>query len=122
MARHLEEEVSKDSVELLLCTTCRGALSVAARDSLRSELEARWAGLVRLRDHACMNGCATPTSMALQGTGRATYFFTDVDPIADQDDMLATVQTYLDSLDGWIEDARSCGRLRFCLKGRVPAL
>ena len=114
--------MTSDRVELLLCTTCRGALSADARLSLQNELNRRWNGLVQLRDHACMNACATPTSLALQGQGRATYFFAEVDPDADRGDMLATVQTYLDAPKGWIGDARAYGRLRFCLKGRVPAL
>lgn len=69
-----------------------------------------------------MNGCSEPVSLALQGTGRATYFFGGVDPQSDVQDIVATIHAYLAADRGWIEDATSCGRLRFCLKGRVPAL
>ena len=77
---------------------------------------------VDVRLQACMNACAQPISLAIQGAGRATYFFDDVDLKADQADILATLELYLDSPAGWIEDARPCGRLRTCLVGRVPAL
>lgn len=60
--------------------------------------------------------------MALQSTGRATCFFAGVDPQADVADIVSTIRAYLDAPKGWIEDARPCGRLRFCLVGRVPAL
>ncbi len=41
---------------------------------------------------------------------------------ADRSDIVATVRHYLSSPKGWIEDARPCGRLRFCLTGRVPPI
>lgn len=69
-----------------------------------------------------MNGCARPVSLALQSPERATYFFGGVDLEADVADIVATLRAYLDAPKGWIEDARPCGRLRFCLVGRVPAL
>ncbi|QFT82375.1 hypothetical protein FIU89_17255 [Roseovarius sp. THAF27] len=77
---------------------------------------------VMVVERGCMNGCASPVSMAMQGPGRATYFFNGVDPAADAEDIVATLHAYLATPDGWIEDAQPCGRLRFCLVGRVPAL
>lgn len=77
---------------------------------------------VSIVERGCMNGCASPVSMAMQGPGRATYFFNGVDPAADAVDLVATLHAYLATPDGWIEDAQPCGRLRFCLVGRVPAL
>ncbi|MFD1342084.1 DUF1636 family protein [Litorisediminicola beolgyonensis] len=105
---------------LRLCATCLDAPE-AARDTLQAALEA--AGLsaeVTLSD--CMNGCAHPASLALQGEGRATYFFSDVRPDADLADIVGTTRAYLAAERGWIEDATACGRLRMLLVGRVPAL
>lgn len=102
---------------LRLCRTCEGP----DWDALRAEIAA--AGLaVRIAPQDCMNGCGAPVSMALQAPGRATYFFAGVDPEADRADIIGTLRAYLAAPAGWIEDARPCGRLRHCLKGRVPAL
>ncbi|MEJ6389242.1 DUF1636 family protein [Gymnodinialimonas ulvae] len=105
------------SAVLRLCTSCDGA-DIAA---LQAAVDA--AGLrAQVEPQSCMNACANPVSLALQGTGRATYFFAGVDPVTDRADIIATLRTYLEAPGGWIEDATACGRLRFCLQGRVPAL
>ena len=70
----------------------------------------------------CMGSCSDPTSVALQGTGRASYLFAGLSAHRDIDDIIATCREYLNAPDGWMEDARGCGRLRFCLKARIPAL
>ncbi|MDN3721950.1 DUF1636 family protein [Roseibium salinum] len=70
----------------------------------------------------CMGACEQPISLALQGEGRATYLFAGLSIPDDIEDIVATGRTYLDAENGWIEDARPCGRLRFCLRARVPAL
>lgn len=108
-------------VVLHLCETCDPAAFSGARNGLQAALDA--AGLrTDVHGQACMNACADPVSLALQAKGRATYFFTGVDPVADRADIVATVHAYLRSPGGWIEDATACGRLRHCLSGRVPAL
>ncbi|SEL89006.1 Protein of unknown function [Roseivivax marinus] len=105
------------TARLHLCASCEGSDLPA----LRAALEV--SGLdVALRSERCLNGCAAPVSMALQAPGRATYFFAGIDPAGDAADIVATVRLYLTAPAGWIEDARGCGRVRFCLKGRVPAL
>lgn len=108
-------------VVLHLCATCDPDGFAGARDGLQAALDA--AGLnTDVHAQPCMNACAEPVSLALQAHGRATYFFAGLDPIADRADIVATVTAYLKSPGGWIEDATACGRLRTCLKGRVPAL
>jgi len=77
---------------------------------------------VKLTPQACFGACDAPVSLSLQAPDRATYLFSGVDPDADATDIVATVRAYLDAPQGWIEDARPCGRLRHCLVGRVPAL
>ncbi|MGD9294374.1 MAG: DUF1636 family protein [Roseobacter sp.] len=107
------------SAILHLCQTCRPEAAAEARASLQAALDA--VGLpAEVRDQACMNACDRPVSLSLQANGYATYFFTNVDPVKDRSDIVATVRHYLNSPKGWIEDARPCGRLRFCLTGRVP--
>lgn len=106
---------------LRVCSACDAEGFAGARDGLQTALEA--AGLsARVIAQDCMNACGAPVSLALQGEGRATYFFAGVDPVEDCADVVETVRLFLASPDGWIEDARGCGRLRHCLQGRVPAL
>jgi predicted metal-binding protein len=109
-----------DDVILRLCASCQASPDWSA---LRTRLKAAsFAVPVRLLPHDCMNGCARPVSMALQAPARATCFFAGVDPVADAADIVATVDAYIAAPVGWIADAQACGRLRFCLVGRVPAL
>ncbi|MEQ9488632.1 MAG: DUF1636 domain-containing protein [Alphaproteobacteria bacterium] len=112
---------------LLVCESCQrpdGAPSPRQdADALEAVLQRH--GLseaisVRLSD--CMGGCENPVSIGLQGYGMASYVFSGVDPAADSEDIAATCRLFLDSESGWIDDARPCGRLRTCLRARLPAL
>ena len=111
-------------MRLLLCSTCAGTPDRAAdRSSIETALDQL--GLrdqVELIDHPCLSACAKPVSIGLQGVGRASYVFSGVSPETDAADIAATCQIYLNSPKGWIEDARPCGRLRLCLRARLPAL
>ena len=109
------------SAILRLCSTCDPADFAGAQQRLQAALDA--AGLnTEVREQACMNACAEPVSLALQGHGKATYLFAGLQLLSDQEDIVMTVRAYLQSPGGWIEDATQCGRLRHCLKGRVPTL
>lgn len=101
-----------------LCSTCRaGPLPLA--DLAAALLDA---GIdAELRAHPCLNVCAAPVALSLQGRGRATCLFSGVDPEADRDDIIATIRAWQAAPAGWIDDARPCGRLRHRLVGRVPA-
>ena len=70
----------------------------------------------------CLGVCSAPTSLTLQSEKRASYIFTDIDLKRDQADIIATCRLYLDSDNGWIEDARECGRLRHLLHAKIPAI
>ena len=70
----------------------------------------------------CMNVCDEPVTIALQGKTKATYVFAGVSLNTDINDIVTTCQAYLTADGGWIEDAKPCGRLRHCLKSRIPAL
>lgn len=110
------------SVTLLLCSTCDGAQSADVR-VIESELvQQGMSDQVQVTLVACLGACADPISVGLQGAGRASYVFSGVKPRADAGDIARTCRAYLAADAGWIEDARPCGRLRDCLRARLPAL
>ncbi|SFH44370.1 Predicted metal-binding protein [Palleronia marisminoris] len=99
---------------LHLCATCRpGVETGPLRDALPEGVE--------LRLHECLNACGKPVALSVQGRGTG-YLFAGVDPVEDAADIAATARTYMAAPGGAIEDARPCGRLRFCLIGRLPAI
>lgn len=102
-----------------ICTACltKGAAPLIAQ--LRTEITARHIDAV-LDAMDCGDTCTRPARLWLQSETGAAYVFEDLDLDTDRDDILATLTTYLASPKGWIEDARPCGRLRFCLTARVP--
>lgn len=110
-------------VTLLLCATCDGADRSADRGAVEQALDERGlAEFVRVAMVDCMGACESPVSLGLQGVGRASYVFAGVQPQRDGADIARTCQTYLDAPAGGIEDARGCGRLRDCLRARLPAI
>ena len=115
--------MADEAVTLTLCAGCHRATGADIEDSL-SRLRSELTGAipVSIRTAECMGACQSPVSLALQGPGRATYLFADVEPGNDASDIAKTCRTYLDSPRGWIEDARPCGRLRHCLRARIPAI
>ncbi|SDC37809.1 DUF1636 family protein [Ruegeria marina] len=111
-------------IRLSLCSSCLGERDQG--EELRAVSDALCrvglTHLVDLSEHACFGACEAPVAMALQGAGRASYVFSGLDPVTDATDIAATCRAYLDSPLGWIEDARVCGRLRLCLRARLPAV
>jgi len=73
-----------------------------------------------LRRVECMSLCGEPTAVAFRAPGKATYLFAGLHA-GDCDDIHGFAALYSAAPGGWIEDARAAGRLRLCLKGRVPA-
>ncbi len=105
---------------IVVCSTCEGVDGKQFAAGLRTAVAERAMNFeVQVRD--CMSNCARPLSVAFTAPGKATYLFGDIDPETDLADMLAFARLYSDTQDGWIDDARPAGRLRFCLIGRVPA-
>jgi len=107
-------------LHLNLCRDCAGVTEAIAKD-LQAAIDAALPDQVSLRLSACIALCDKPAGLTLQAAGGAGYAFAGIDPQRDVADIIATCQAYLDSPDGWIEDARPCGRLRFCLAARLPA-
>ena len=100
---------------LVICETCAGP-GVGLAEALRDHVPG-WEVVM----HACLSACAEPVSLAVQAEGKATYVFAGLSD-TDAPDVVAFAALYDASDDGWIADARPAGRLRFCLKARVPAL
>ena len=100
---------------LIICSTCAGPGEALART-----LEGAVPGWEVAR-HGCLSVCAEPVGLAVQAEGRATYVFAGLTE-ADAGDVAAFAALHDAAPDGWIEDARPAGRLRFCLKARVPGL
>ena len=97
-----------------ICATCAGP-GPALADAL-ADLSG-WEVVM----HPCLSVCDTPVGIAVQASEGATYVFAGLTD-ADADDVRAFVALYDAAPAGWIADARPAGRLRFCLKTRVPAL
>lgn len=113
------------TTQLVICDTCaqrgKAASGAAWADDIRRALDV--AGVdAQVVTTSCMNMCQSPTSFAVQASGKATYLFGDADPAADTEDVIELIRLYAATTDGWITDARTLGRLRQCLKGRVPPL
>jgi predicted metal-binding protein len=114
---------------VFICSTCRADDETAPKgEALATALKAIFANAKEpeIRDFnietfECMSACANPTAISFRAKGKAAYMFSGIDPLTDQQDILAFARLYIGAKDGWIEDARPCGRLRFCLLGRIPA-
>lgn len=110
---------------LLICDTCQRDSGTAAEDRAILTRQLGAAGLadqVSVVASACLGSCADPASIAGQSEGRASYVFSGLTISRDAGDIIAFCRTYLEADRGWIEDARPLGRLRHCLRARIPAL
>lgn len=109
---------------VFICETCRNPDGPADGGPFAIELRRALdqAGLekVEIKTVACMNLCTEPVSLALTGNGKETYLFAGVRPETDLKDAVGLVGLYAQAADGTMLDARAAGRLRTCLKGRVP--
>lgn len=104
------------SKRLLICSTCAGP-GEALANAVRDRIDAGW----EIEMHECLSVCDEPVAMGVQATGKATYVFSGLTD-SDANDVAGFAKLYDEDADGWIADARPAGRLRFCLKARVPAL
>lgn len=110
-------------VTLLLCATCNGAGRDGDQKAIKMALaQAGLGDQVKVDMVDCMGACEKPVTLGLQGAGRASYVFAGVRPQQDADDIVRTCAAYLAAQAGLIKDAHPCGRLRDCLRARLPAL
>ena len=99
---------------ITVCATCREGAGRTLADRLAAE------GLeVRLVE--CLNACGAPLVLAVTGEAKATYLFAGVEPETQAEEIMAFARLYRDAPRGEVADARGAGRLRFCLRGRIPA-
>ena len=77
--------------------------------------------LVEIRFIKCMNACSDPVSIAFQASGKISYVFAGVKFPDDYSDIASFSRLYLETQSGEIDDARPAGRLRHCLRVRIPA-
>ncbi len=104
---------------LLICSTCRGALSVGAmRNILTGKLPTGFA----IRTVACMAGCAQPTTVGFQAVGKAQYLFGDIESEDDIGALAKFAQQYHDSPDGWTNASDRPGPLFTKTLSRLPGI
>ena len=70
----------------------------------------------------CLGVCSSPVSLTIQSKEGASYIFKDIDLKEDEADIIATCKLYLDTDYGRDEDARECGRVRYFLHAKIPAI
>jgi len=104
------------SKRLLICSTCAGP-GAALAQAVQERIGDGW----EIEMQECLSVCDEPVALGVQATGKATYVFAGLTE-ADAGDVVGFSKLYDEDADGWIADARPAGRLRFCLKARVPAL
>ena len=121
IAVSIAEFPQMNTLHLHLCKDCLTTDAPATAATLQGALDADLPGQVAVALSPCIERCDAPLALTLQSENGAGYVFAGIKPETDLTDIVATCQAYLDSPDGWIEDARPCGRLRFCLAARLPA-
>lgn len=116
--------------ELIVCSTCRrpgtdrGAPADGQRlfEAIEAALLASPAPL-SVRATACMSGCSSACTVALQAAGKASYLFGQLQPDAETAmQVLACAQLHAQSADGQLDWAARPERLRSGILARLPAL
>ena len=111
---------------LLVCATCeRPEGQTARQDCARLREILQKAGRdkeIAVEAVSCLGGCTAPLNIGLQGQGRASYVMGDVSVADFEAEIVTWCELYLDLPQGWIEDARPLGKLRYNLRARIPAL
>jgi predicted metal-binding protein len=102
---------------ITVCATCREG----AGARLAERLGAALGGTAEVRLADCLFACSSPLALAVSGEGKATYLFAGLDPEGQAGEVLAFAGLFREAPLGEVADARPCGRLRFCLLGRIPA-
>ncbi|WP_170571860.1 DUF1636 family protein [Ruegeria atlantica] len=83
---------------LLICSTCKGEDNA---DALCQALAAKLPSGFALRKIACMAGCAHPTTVGFQASGKAQYLFGDIETEQDIKALVEFAGQFRLSEDGW---------------------
>ncbi len=119
----VNDATDNSKMVLRLCATCEGEGFAEGKQAVETALnDANLSQNVTVKRVACLGACETPKALAMQAEGRASYVFSGLNLNEDAKDIAQTCQVYLTAPKGWIEDAHPCGRLRYCLRTRIPAL
>lgn len=119
------------TTEIIVCSTCR--LPGSSREqaphgqallaAVQAALNARHAQGLRVREQACMSGCARACTVALQATGKFSYYFGDLAPDAETAaQVLACAHQHRASADGNLPRSARPERLRGAILARLPPL
>ena len=104
---------------LLICSRCEGEDEAAAMgDTLAPHLPPGFA----IRVVACMAGCAHPTAVGFQASGKAHYLFGNIAEAGDLEALAAFAQQYKRSADGWTNATDRPAALFEKTLARMPAL
>lgn len=108
------------SHKLFICETCQDADGRTPGPQMAQSVRALLNDEAEVVLTPCMNLCDEPVSVALRAPDKMAYLFagTGLDDVAD---IAALARLYVAAKAGVIDDARPAGRLRHCLKGRIPA-
>ena len=101
---------------ITVCASCREGEGEALAGRLREGLPG-----VEVRLVECLNACGAPLALAVTGEGKASYLFGGMEPEAQAEEVVAFMALYREAPAGEVADARGIGRLRLCLRGRLPA-
>ncbi len=90
--------LKKPDHHLLICSTCKGEDKAEA---LRTSLQGKLPSGFTIRKIACMAGCAHPTTVGFQASGKAQYLFGDIETAQDIQALAEFAQQFQNSTDGW---------------------
>ncbi|SHI47733.1 Predicted metal-binding protein [Shimia gijangensis] len=108
------------SHKLFICETCLDAQGQTPGPDMADAVRAALQVDIEVMLTPCMNLCEEPVSLAFRAPGKMAYLFSGTNP-KDVNDITAMARLFVEAEGGVIDDARPAGRLRFCLKGRIPA-
>lgn len=111
---------------IFICRTCCASDEQPEGEEFARRLQDEMEGKTEFEDvvvqpSRCMLTCGEPLALSLNCSGKMSYLFADVRPEHDLRNVLTLVELYTANPTGAIVDARPIGRLRHCLKGRLPA-
>lgn len=127
------QDVAKDmvenSVELLVCTTCRKSIAPEERTAIRpgSVMHERLSSAelpegVVLRGVECLSNCKRGCSVILRGEGKWTYVYGNLDPDAHVETVIDGATKYLASEDGLVPWRERPEHFRKNCIARIPPL
>jgi predicted metal-binding protein len=106
---------------ITICAGCRSGPDDAPPGAMLAEDLRRQIGhLADVATTDCMVVCGRPITVSFRATDKAAYLFAGLQP-TQADDLASFAKLYAAATDGIVDDVRSCGDLRFCLIGRIPA-